>query len=215
MKIVASSDWHGAFPEIPECDLLLIGGDVCPVRESHSVPHQRAWLREKFFPHIAELPAKEIVWIGGNHDFACEWDGWPRVAREESADHIFYLQNQIYISNDGLKIYGSPYVPNLPNWAFYLPDVKFLDLAEGMPEADIYLLHGPPKGILDSLEGGYSHVGAPYVEKAIVKYEIPNVIVGHIHECYGEVEKGPIHYRNVSHMDREYEPVNPPRVIDL
>src|SRR5690348_12012006 len=72
MKVTAFADAHGALPKIrEECDLLLIGGDVCPVDQSHEPAHQRNWLRTVFSDWLHEQPAKNIVWIGGNHDFAC------------------------------------------------------------------------------------------------------------------------------------------------
>ncbi len=186
MRVVATSDFHGTFPEIPECDLLLIAGDVCPVDAPHDVITQRNWMRHVYRPWLEGVPAKEIVWISGNHDFVCESPGFRRVA-DEFPGH--YLQDDL-IEIDGVKIFGSPWVPNLVNWAFYRPDVKFIDQSETMPLADIYLLHGPPKGI-------------------------PHVIFGHIHEGYGLLERGPTTYRNVAHMDRDYRPVNPPQVFEL
>lgn len=50
MKIVATSDFHGVLPpveSIPECDVLVIAGDVCPLRD-HGVEFQRSWLLTNF-----------------------------------------------------------------------------------------------------------------------------------------------------------------------
>lgn len=211
--------------KIPECDLLLLGGDICPVDQSHEIHHQRHWLRTVFADWLEDQQqVKDVLWIAGNHDFGCEGPGFYRIAQEIADDvkgrggpTVQYLQDSM-ADIDGVKVWGSPWVPNLPSWAFHRLDVKFLDQMETMPWADIYLLHGPPMGILDALNPDidtslHEHVGAPYIERAIVKHEIPQVICGHIHESYGLIDRGPTRYRNVAHMDGMYNPVNRPHVF--
>jgi hypothetical protein len=76
MRIICTADLHGQLPDIPECDLLLIAGDVCPV-EDHDPTYQRKW-STKFRLWLADeqrVQAERIVWIAGNHDFSLELGG--------------------------------------------------------------------------------------------------------------------------------------------
>lgn len=217
MKVVATSDFHGALAgvgeKIPECDLLLIAGDVCPVDEDHGVPHQRDWMRKRFFPWLEKLPAKNIVWIGGNHDFVCESPGFNRIAHRETSKHIHYLFDQV-VEVEGQTIYGSPWVPNLPSWAFHRTPAEFQLLAETMPKCDILMLHGPPLGILDTVYG--RSVGSPFIANAIAyRIQPSQVVFGHIHEGYGLLRTGETTFRNVAFMDDLYEGVNRPHVFEV
>lgn len=240
MKIVATSDLHGSLPEVEPCDLFLIGGDVCPVNDDHAVWRQRHWLRNDFASHLEKIETNEIVWIGGNHDFGCEAPGFYRVAQEISdairkkgGPYVAYLENELHTTQGGLKIYGSPYVPNLRNWAFYYEDAQFDQLAVRLREVgkfDIALFHGPPHGILDAVgvsASAHPHVGAPYIEDAFKDCHVEKVIFGHIHEGYGKTTRtypvrdgddmkwNDVWYHNVAHMDWDYNPVNPPHVIEI
>ena len=47
MRVAAISDLHGYLPDTPPCDVLLIGGDVCPVYD-HGLDFQRRWLQTEF-----------------------------------------------------------------------------------------------------------------------------------------------------------------------
>jgi hypothetical protein len=48
MRICATSDFHGYLPDdLPESDLLLIAGDVCPMW-NHDQKFQYTWLRTEF-----------------------------------------------------------------------------------------------------------------------------------------------------------------------
>ena len=66
MKIVAISDLHGQLPTVPECDLLLIAGDICPVH-NHKLFYQDIWLRSVFAAWLRQQRAKRIIGVWGNH----------------------------------------------------------------------------------------------------------------------------------------------------
>ena len=72
MKICAVSDLHGNLPTIPECDLLIIAGDVCPDKFKHNnyrFPDrdgQLAWLHYEFKTWLRDQPAAETVMTFGN-----------------------------------------------------------------------------------------------------------------------------------------------------
>ena len=54
MRIVAISDLHGNLPAVPPCDLLVVGGDICPDRYDSEIDarldpsQQERWLHEPF-----------------------------------------------------------------------------------------------------------------------------------------------------------------------
>jgi hypothetical protein len=144
MRIVATADLHGSLPaDIPDCDLLLIAGDVCPVQGSHHPMHQLRWLRTEFRDWLERQPARWIVWEAGNHDFGCEGPGFYRIAERE-----INPPNTQYICDDtievgGVTIHGFPWTPNLRNWAFFADTPKFQRLAHEIPQVDIVMIHSP------------------------------------------------------------------------
>ena len=70
-KIVVVSDMHGHLPEVPECDILLIAGDIML---GASINTQLVWMEGLIKPWLKEIPAKEVVFVAGNHDTMYERD---------------------------------------------------------------------------------------------------------------------------------------------
>jgi hypothetical protein len=70
--IRAAADLHGNLPNIPSCELLLIAGDLVPPQLEHDLAASRAWLTGPFRKWLEWTPAREIVAIAGNHDFALQ-----------------------------------------------------------------------------------------------------------------------------------------------
>lgn len=226
-KIVATSDLHGTLPEIPECDILLIAGDVCPdyIRSSRmpdrsmaaryhkGQPEQANWLGDIFKPWLEEVPAKFIVGIAGNHDFVFEnkflVPDLPWIYLEDQGATVA-----------GIRIYGIPWVPNLPFWAFHADDIRLEAAYGAVQECDILLSHGPPHGYLDVVPSKYgsasgTNVGAFPANAALLRTKPSYMICGHIHEGYGEVNHvGGTRIINVAHNDGFYNPVNQPIIID-
>lgn len=201
MKVIATSDLHGDLPEIPECDLLVIAGDVCPI-DNHDTSHQALWLVAEFRPWLLAQPADKIVFIGGNHDFICEIDGFEIDSDKFGAT---YLEDSS-VEVKGAKIWGTPWVPNLPDWAFHAtPDqarAKFSDI-----EADIIVSHGPVSGIMDDVRG--QSVGCPVLAGRVQQAPPAVFICGHIHECGGQIETiGDTTFINAARMDEKYQPIN-------
>lgn len=230
MKIVTTSDWHGTIPEIPECDLLLISGDVCPV-QSHERKFQANWLRGVFRPALEEIEARgtEVVWTGGNHDFVLAES--EKIVRELPGT---FLNNTDTVTKGGLKVWGSPMSPTFGNWAFMRDDRGLAEEWAKIPEdVDILMVHGPMHGYGDivpsyawNMKRGewevVEHVGSITLLNRLTYGNFPRLslfVFGHIHEGYGQgvVERitgNPVVWINASHMNATYHPVNAPVVFE-
>lgn len=221
MKILATSDLHGYFPEITEkFDLLLICGDVCPAHD-HYYKFQKEWFNTEFVDWINTLPFNDVdsrvVMVGGNHDYYLE-----RADKKDAAEakkltngRLILLKNQEYdftCEDKTIKIFGTPYCKIFGNWAFMLSTdglrKKYDEIPEGL---DILISHDSPT--LNKLgfihEGWYSGVDAgnmlldEYIEKRKPKY----FFSGHIHSGNHDfTEVDGVMMANVSYINEDYHP---------
>lgn len=224
MKIVAISDIHGHLcNNIPKCDVLCICGDILPLQVQRNVVKSVSWLCQDFKPWAESLPCKHVIFIAGNHDFVFETLG-PKAGRRphEVMLEIFgesHLKNSklIYLRDesaiiDGVKFYGTPWCPELRNWAFYKSQSELIDIYNGIPNnTDILLTHCPPKigkvgivlqeGINYMRDFGSAELAAVLIDKPFISW----VLSGHIHSGDHEVTKyGLTNIVNVSIKDENY-----------
>lgn len=218
MKVVALSDMHGMlYDSVPECDLLLIAGDVTP-HWNHHFELQKLWLTSDFKEWLERQPAKHIVGTAGNHDWALQKNG------VGSSLPWHYLKDS-YVVLDGVKIHGSPYSRTWGSWAFQLPDNELIDKWNMIhSNVDILMVHGPAYAHRDNAgprfltPGDDPHVGSKTLLEKLANNSFPKLkhfIFGHTHDGYGEHDSLGIHFVNSSHMTEDFRPVNPPIVFDL
>ena len=209
-RIVASSDFHGKLPtNIPECDLFLIAGDICPSGEPIE---QAAWLNTTFRNWLETVPAKKVVAIAGNHDQIFERA--PELVPINLRWH--YLQDS-FITINGLTIYGTPW--QLPFWgAFNLSDGRLTEIYKKIPNnTDIIISHGPPFGIHDEVPGKNSpiHTGSNSLRTRVLQIKPKLCIFGHIHQAYGLSTQDGITFANVSLVNDDLKIAHNPRLFDL
>jgi|ERR1039458_1998019 Icc-related predicted phosphoesterase len=200
--IIAVSDLHGFLPEIPDCDVLLIAGDICPTFD-HSLDFQLGWLDTNFRQWLEDAPTENIIGVAGNHDFVFE-------ARSDRVERLelpwLYLEDSSY-KYQGIKYYGLPWIPNLKAWAFYANDITLARKYEAIPDdVDIILSHGPPLGYCDRNES-YESVGSVAALSALQRVSPKAFVCGHIHEAFGEKDFRLNRFvYNVSYVDEWYKP---------
>jgi Icc-related predicted phosphoesterase len=87
------------------------------------------------------------IFVPGNHDTAIA-KGW--ITKKDFEDRgIIYLEND-YVTINNMKIFGSPYTPTFGNWSFMKARDKMDKLWSKVDDdVDVFVVHGPPKGILD------------------------------------------------------------------
>jgi len=226
MKITVTSDLHGDFPETPGGDLLIIAGDMTT---NDSV---KQW--KLFYDWLAAQNYRQKVYIGGNHD---NFLAQSISSEEERAILDVKPTNTEYLRDsgmefEGLKIWGSPWTADFPEinphcTAFTIPwqDQDALNAKWAMIPDDIEILitHGPPFEILDSNFEGVCLGSMGLRERIAYLPRLKLHVFGHIHESYGKYWSGITYFGeyvspifiNASHMNAQYEGVNPPITIDL
>ena len=214
MRLVCISDMHSLHRQIavPDGDVLVVAGDVTRDGEIETVYDLSIWL--------AALPHREKAIVPGNHDFCFDiahprFDERARQMLEGRRPNIHFLIDSAR-TLFGYRFFGSPWVPNLANWAFF--DRGRDRFRDAPTDVEILVTHGPPWLVRDFDMKGRLHCGsgplAAYVRRC------PRLrlhVFGHIHECYGKDEPkdgGPI-VVNACSLNRAYEAVNAPIVVDL
>jgi len=93
MRVACLSDLHGLLPspdEVPECDLLVLAGDVLPDRVAAGSPvdGQRRFFFEALCPWVQGPLASRagaVVAVAGNHDELFAAERLARAARHRRA----------------------------------------------------------------------------------------------------------------------------------
>ena len=210
MRLALTSDLHGHLPPVPDCDLVVIAGDLGPPAPGYfkAGPAAQAFLTDELAPWLEALPAP-AVGIAGNHDFIAQ--ARPDLMR---ALPWTYLQNESAVVS-GLNLWGSPNTPETPNyngWAFVETAASLsAHYAAAPANTHIAITHGPPAGILDS---GY---GCPQLRDRIADIQPALHVFGHIHTDHGQHTEPthPTRYFNVAHVNNAYAPAHPVVLVDL
>ena len=168
-----------------------------------------------FINWMGRQPFKHKIYVPGNHDFYVERD--QSIAQILCVERGVMLVIDRTVRVDGVRFYGSPWVPNLREWAFYGNSNWLRTRFSRIPDdVGVLITHGPPHGIGDDVG---VHVGSTELLREVVRASPRTHIFGHIHEGYGrhelKVAERTVQMYNVAVCDREYDPINPVTVIDL
>ncbi len=230
IRICALSDMHGNIDNIKlnECDIAIIAGDSAPLNgfSKWNIYDQKKWFQNKMMPWIESYPNVQFVIIPGNHDLSLDiskisrypeinWKlAWPRNA------HIL-IDQEITLFN-GIKIYGTPWVPIISHiWAFEAEHDRLQEKFRKIPNGiDILVTHTPPRvkdcGIDWSLQTSNGPFGSDELSQEIFMKQPKYLFCGHIHtgdhEC--QMFEGCKMY-NVSLLDEDYSVKYQPLMINL
>lgn len=208
MKFVAISDTHGQHNNLrlPQADVIIHAGDITKRGNKEEIVEFINW--------FSELPFEYRIFIAGNHDFYFEESSEAEI-KKLIPSNVIYLCNCSVVIN-GIKIWGSPITPYFFNWAFNRHRGNDISQYWGLipTDTDILITHGPAFSILDKTTRGLN-VGCEDLLSSIQQIKPKYHICGHIHEAYGQIEKGVTHYLNASVLDEHYSHKNVPILFEL
>jgi Icc-related predicted phosphoesterase len=222
MKICAISDMHGQYDfKVEPCDIVLICGDIVPLKIQFYSKDSEEWLKTFFIPWCNNLPCEKVVFVAGNHDFLFQrHDDRVRKALE-GQDKIVYLNCEYYEYN-GKVIYGTPWCKPFGNWAFMETIEESEERYKDVKHFDILISHDAPYGISDILlqkdcwwaDG--SHIGNIALTNLIERVKPEYCWHGHLHSTNRDAEYlGNTRIHNASLLDENYEMVYEPLYIEL
>lgn len=227
IKICAMSDLHGYLPEVESCDLVLICGDIVPLRIQGRTKDSYKWFSTEFKEWAMDLPCDKVIFIAGNHEltFPNHYNDYKQLFYNDSKVTYLCHEEYIYKGPDGKEysIFGTPYCQVFGNWAFMLSDPKLEEKYSEIPEnLDILITHDAPYGVSDVLlqkECKWAtgeHIGNVPLRNAIIQKCPKYVFHGHLHSTSHEfelLENSKV--VNCSLKDEFYNVLYKPIIIDL
>lgn len=135
----------------------------------------------KFFEWYRYLPILHKIFVPGNHSTAIQAG---LIRPEEYPEIKFLIHEETVI--DGIRIFGTPYTPTYgTSWA-YMKKRNRMDLVwQSVPECDILVTHGPPKGILDltiNKKNKLVQVGCKSLYNRVMQIQPKIHAFGHVHD---------------------------------
>jgi predicted phosphodiesterase len=231
LKVAFVSDTHSFHRRVnvPQCDILVHCGDA-----TGSGRHDLAEANLlDFINWMAELPAKEKVFVPGNHDELIENQPELWVKRFQNRNiHLLMGTEDLYpgyaaqepelfsrnINLMGLKIWGSPITPRFCNWPFMRDrNGPIANIWADIPEdTHLVVTHGPAYGILDT--NMFGHLCGCEDLRNQLRFMSRNLLIhasGHIHEAYGLEEVGNTLFINASCADARYRISNQAVLVEV
>jgi Icc-related predicted phosphoesterase len=182
LKICAISDLHGRLPKIPDCQVLILAGDICPDIASRQAFHdpelmklgQMRWLHEEFEPWERTWPDSVRICLAtpGNHDWITEF---PASCRTK-----LYIDEGVEAY--GKKFYFTPWVSPCGPWNYQLERENRAYFFNTIPTGlDLLVSHSPAHNVGDKAYGDVPS-GCPEMRATIYRTQPRFCVFGHIHE---------------------------------
>jgi len=178
MKLNFISDTHNSHPQmrLDEGDILLHSGDVSIYGTDKEV--------FDFIDWFSQQPFKHKVFIGGNHDLFIA-ENYYEVKKYSESKGVHYLQDEM-LEIEGIKIWGTPWVPFYKDMAFNLEEHDLRVKWKLIPtDIDILLTHTPPHTILDYVPRKDTRPGSKTLLEVVNDINFKINSFGHIHEGNG------------------------------
>ena len=200
MRIIAISDTHGEhrnIPYVPDGDIFIHAGDF--LNFGQETTNFGSNVLKDFYHWLKSLPHKYKILVGGNHDWFLHEE--PERIKELPC---IYLQDAS-IEIEGLKIYGTPWVPYLMGIGYFAAR-RGADMIEKLSlipdDIDVLISHSAPFGQGDTAYNK-QHIGCVDLMNRVEEIRPKLHIFGHIHSDRGfNKEIDGIRFVNVAYDKR-------------
>jgi Icc-related predicted phosphoesterase len=215
MKITCISDTHSLVRNSDSLKVLtdqLTGGEII-IHAGDMSSQGSATEVLLFLEWFSALPYTHKILIAGNHDWLFERD--PGLANDllENFPGITYL-NDSEATIEGLRFWGSPITPFFNSWAFNRHSKEIGKHWDMIPEGiDVLVTHGPPAGILDTINNIHPPAGCQILRDAVARVKPKLHVFGHIHEGRGLKQVDETLYVNAAVLNGQYRLYNQETIV--
>jgi Icc-related predicted phosphoesterase len=216
---------HGQLEfKVEPCDIVMICGDILPLKIQNFTSPSEVWLIDVFIPWCTNLPCEKVLFVAGNHDFFFMRHPDRVRLMLKGQEKITYLDCETF-EYKGKTIYGTPMCKPFGRWAF-MPtyeeqDEKYARHLKAIEHIDIVMSHDAPYGVSDIIlqkdcpwaDG--SHIGNQSLRKFLEASKPTLNLHGHLHTTSHEKEMlGDTAVYNVSLLNEDYKMAFDPLYLD-